>query len=325
LMTITAPEKTGAAARFYEAGKKPGSLIVKVGDEQRAVPLSAFGDAGIFAGAVGAAVEEFKRNPDPEGFLDNIGAAVGAVGDNLRDLSFLRGLGELFDTGMGDFDWKSASRMGGRKISGVLIPGIVQDIERVIDPTIRKPGGEEGVGIAMQEAMSRAPGLSTQVPPRIGTFGEQRTEATGETVGQRIFSALTGTSIVTTEPVRAELDRLEAALGPDAEAVGPSPPRDESVFKLRGGREVELGPESLTAFKQALGQARGVAIEREMRSTWYAQKGEEARAKDIRKATREAGDLVRNRTRAILAQRLPYLDRGVAFPPLSVDQLVTGR
>jgi hypothetical protein len=305
----TKPQSRSETARFFEQGERPNSL--RVGG--RAIPLSTFGPAGIAAQAVASAVQEFQETGDEVQYMDRMMAALGAAGTSVRDLSFINGLRELFDTGVGDFSVKSTSRIIGRKVSGLTVPGIVQEAERVLDPTIRRaPPGAGASETVAAEVKARVPGVSDEVPPLVGTFGQPRAESTGDTIGQRLVSVITGTSIRMPDAVRHELDRLHHAVGEPGKPVGVSPPTGE----LTVDKEKLDDAQSKLAYASAQGQARAAAIIEAMTAPAYAEMSDAQRAKFLDRTIGQADRRLRARA-TILVRGMRRGTRG----PLTLEDL----
>lgn len=293
LMTGEPPEDAAGRARFYEEGQRPGTLTIA----GHAVKMAMFGAAGVTAAAVTAAVQQFQRDGDETALTERIVKAAEAAGKTVRDISFMNGIGQIFDTGTGGL--KGPGQLIGREIAGVAIPGAAQELERVMDPTVRVPTGGFSDQVA-GEIEARTPGLSPRVPPRVGTFGENRAESLGATPAGRGLSVATGTGVTLPDSVRTELDRLEGSVG---HSVGPSPPPPNPSFSLKvNGEKLKAALQGAqgTAYQRQMGEAHRDAVLQVLGRPDYAQLPDATKADQLTRALRKATSLVKLRTEAAI-------------------------
>lgn len=124
---------------------------------------------------MGAAVYYETSNPMEEGIGKVGGAVVGAAAPIMHE-SFLQNAGDLIDGLAG----KPGS--GGRMMDdliGGMVPNVVAEMAKATDPYTRKPG------TMLEHLEARIPGLSSNVPPKIGAGGTPLQHETG-------FSAFLG-------------------------------------------------------------------------------------------------------------------------------------
>lgn len=290
------PSTNGPArARFYEQGGKPNSITLG----GRNVPLGMLSGPGLIAQAVASAVKLYQNDGNDAAFADRLLAASEQAAKSVRDVSFMNGIGQIFDSSTGEVG--SPGKVIGRIAAGVLIPGAAQDLSRVLDPTVRNPTGGIGQQIVGQVA-ARTPGLSQTVPPRVGTFGEVRQESLGSTPGQRAFSVATGTNVPLPDPMRAELDRLEQSVG---HSVGPAPPaaRVKFTFKDLGQTATLTGP-ALLWYQRQLGEAHAKAVSTVLGRSDYGRLTDPVRADELHRMLRQATADVKIRTEDQLRRSL---------------------
>lgn len=146
-----------------------------------------------------------------------------------------------------------------------VIPAVVGAAARAIDPVTRAPGS------SLQRVRSRVPFLSRTVPARIDILGDEIKKAPS-LIGRasNVFSPFAMTESRTSDPVRAELERLGVVIG------SPAP------------SGLEPGTLEYEAALREYGRATRTAIEREMLKPKYKKASDEDKAVALKKAVSSA-------------------------------------
>ncbi|MEM7319019.1 MAG: hypothetical protein AAF408_08345 [Pseudomonadota bacterium] len=140
------------------------SYSVRIGDRyfayNRVDPLGA--QLGIAANTAEMALNS-EANPG-EDFDEAIYGAIGAIGQQMMDRTYLQGLSDLF-TAMSE-PKRFAPRYFER-LAGSFVPAFVREIKSAEDPILRR------VSDTMEEIRSRLPGFSRDLPARHDLWGRE--------------------------------------------------------------------------------------------------------------------------------------------------------
>ncbi len=125
---------------------------------------------GFSLGAAADFVEAMRRNPDDPALATRFSEGISATAKNALDISFLDNFTRMvasaktaLESGQGI---RTAAARAGIRAAGTVIPQGVANVARMTDRVQRNPQ------TLSEELMSRLPGLSRQVPPRVGPGGQ---------------------------------------------------------------------------------------------------------------------------------------------------------
>lgn len=251
------PRNPNDRAALMESGWRPNS--VRVGDQwvsfQLMQPLS------VQMALVGNAVEAWREaGSDPANGADVAAKTFAKSIGSFLDQSFLSGLFDFMEA-VNDPE-RSAARFGGRMASSAIpFTGAVRTVQQAMDPVVRRPRGVQ------EHAMGGIPGLSEQIAPRIGRFGQVVTREGGPI---RRATDPFNVSSVANDPVSRELDRLGVLV---------SLPSDR--LALTGDRA--LTREQETAVMQRRGQTVRRALEQVMNDQRYNRLDDAGRTRVIKR------------------------------------------
>ena len=255
LITGGGPDDPSDRAVQYEAGWLP--YAVKVGDRyysyQRLEPVSSL---------FGLAADLYERWDDlsSEEIGKGVATIVGSISRNITSKTYTTG---IVDAMMAVEDPDRHGERWVQRLAGTLIPTGVAQVARTINPVFHRPG-------TVSEALkARVPGLSKQVAPRYGVFGEESKRAGGW--AERFISPFY-VSEITGDSVRKELARLEMGIGEPAQ-----------YLTIKGERH-QLSQEQYRQYVTESGQAAHATVKRLMRSKRYRSAEDEDKEGWIRKA-----------------------------------------
>ncbi len=127
---------------------------------------------------MGAAFTEAFEAEDAE-FWDSLGKAVTSTLKVALDQSYFQSVQQVFDTSdYSDLDYGSATILNiAKSLTGQMIPTAVGQMARTVDPTQRKVwSNKKGIlgplETMMNTALSRVPGLSYLLDPKVDMWGE---------------------------------------------------------------------------------------------------------------------------------------------------------
>jgi hypothetical protein len=264
-------------ATDMERGWRPNS--VKVGDAW--VEYNLAQPFGVAASAVANGWERFREAGGSDAAADEAFASVLAgVGASFLDQSFLSSLNDVVSA-VNDPE-RSGKRVA-QSLAQSLVPasGLLRNVTQAIDPVVRQPEG------AVESAMTIIPGLSSQVPSRVGRYGEDVTRPGGPL--RRGF-VVPGISEDVSDPVDGELRRLGVRVGLPSDRL--------TVPGVTG-----LERDDKRAIKVTRGQAVRQELERVIQSPGYANLPDEIRAKALQRAIDRARDRASDRARGRIRAR----------------------
>src|SRR5262245_54803090 len=262
----TGPKDPAERANLMRKGWKPNSVRIGgtwVPFTDILQPLS----QPLFA--VANAYEKYQKGDkiDPT----HIAAAAAA---SLLDQSFLAGVSDL-TRALTDDERYAEQFLQRWTQSTVPFSGLLRNITQAVDPVVREPEGYT------QSLQSIIPGLSTRVPPKIGTLGEEVTRQGGAFT--RGFSPVKP-GWMPEDPVVQKL----AGLGIDKLGLPP-----KTLQPTAEHPEITLS----VAERQQLGQANRVALEqlfaRPQFDAWPPGRQQEAMKDALRRARAEASEKIR--------------------------------
>lgn len=166
-----------------------------------------------------------------EGLSNSIKRATANIIRNFAENPFLIGLKDVLEA-MTDPDETSTDKMIAGFAAGMVVPTIVQQTARIIDPTVRKP---EGVA---EQIQSRIPFASKSLLPRRNVFGEP---IEIERPATRLVAASTSTRKV--DEVETELQRLKLNLSWPSETyagIKLTPEQHDKLVEI-AGKEFKRG------------------------------------------------------------------------------------
>lgn len=286
-ITGDAPRDPAQRAAFYESGKRPHSI--QFGEtwysyqpiQPLNVPLSLVANAY-------QVWNETKGDPDAN--AEDIALSVlGRMGSSLLDQSFLSGVSALVDA-LGDPE-RYFQRFAQQLATGfVPFSSAMRMTAQATDPYVRAP---QGVAEGVQAII---PGASQSLPPRLTRFGEPVERVEG---ALNVFKP----SPVVTDPIAAELERLDITLRP---AAGP-----KALSATRGVR-VPLSRELQHTTGQVSGRAMRQSLETVTASPTYQRANDFVRQRMLERAIADARGAVNEQAaRAALIERMTGVQRGV--------------
>tara|TARA_Y100000310_G_scaffold69635_1_gene65164 strand:+ start:1818 stop:4721 length:2904 start_codon:yes stop_codon:yes gene_type:complete len=215
-----------------QAGWRPNSIFVN----GRYVPFQGLDPISFFLKSAADIAENFKnvgREPDESKIAD----LLQRFGKNIVDTRFFTDIGDIMDVVSGSQN--VGARFAQRFLASRVVPNIFAGAARAIDPIIRQPGLEpglggfaKGVGEAVQ---ARIPFLSKGVRPRLTEFGEPL--KTSGTPFETLFSPVI-TSPLQEDPTIRELARLNVGIprtGKKLAGVELSPDERNELISETGG------------------------------------------------------------------------------------------
>lgn len=161
-----APENAMEKRLWDIQGRSPFSITLDKGHTWH--NLRMLGPLGLSM-MMGAAVQKGTSDPTAE-TLDQIGGAVVGGASPMMHESFLQNMGDLIDAVSGK---PGAGAAAVEDFVGGVVPNVVAEAAKATDSYTRKPGNP------WQVIESRVPGLSSNVPPKIGAGGTPLQHETG--------------------------------------------------------------------------------------------------------------------------------------------------
>jgi hypothetical protein len=167
-------------------------------------------------------------------------------------------LSQSYFTGLfGVIDAINNPDQGGAKVLADLargfvpMSGLLRNVQRVTDSTVRAPRG------LLESVMSGIPGASHAVPAQINRFGEE-TQRTGSPMRSLMVPEV---EPVTADPLDLELERIGVQIGRPSDRL-------EMVDRKTGTRH-QLSPAEAQQLRIARGTSARATMERVMRSSSY--------------------------------------------------------
>jgi hypothetical protein len=267
LVTGGGPSDPNERRVLYEAGWQPYS--VKIGDEYHS--FYRFEPIASVAGMAADLHEGWDTmTPGEQGeMVDRIATSISR---NVTSKTFLTGLID-FSAAISD-----PTRQGERwvqRMAGSVIPTGVAQVARATDRTFRRPE-------SLTESMkARIPGKSTEVPARIGPFGQESRRGGGTL--WNLFSPVY-ISQISADPARRELARLRLRIG--------LPGRDYTVK----GNERRFTADEYRTLQEEVGGQAYTAVSSFVQSPQYKRLTDEQRRDGIQRRFRDARDAGRRIT-----------------------------
>lgn len=197
-ITGNGPADPAERAALERQGWQPNA--VKVGDQWLSYGrLDPFGMTLGFSADMAELLQRRDVHPDKLDELSEvIGAGVAAVARTAVSKTYLQGASEFFSM-VHDGEKQAAPYIG--KFIGSMVPAIVAEGERMVDPSER-----ETMKI-WEYAQARLPGLSDGLPERLDLWGRPESRQSGY---GPVFDALSPIAIkqVKPSPIDAEMQRL---------------------------------------------------------------------------------------------------------------------
>jgi hypothetical protein len=250
-ITGAGPIDTGELMQLKEPGWQPYSI--KIGDKY--YPYERLQPVGMLMGI--AADMQYMSNTVPENAsvrdrLDKDGVVTSsdlyaAYGthifmENVVNSTFTTQINSLFEA-MNDTTGNQIGKML-NSLAGSVVPNIVADVAKAVDPTVREVGGP------LEAIQARIPGASSSLPAKIDWKGEERVREHGP-VAQMI------------SPFHATTQK-EDKTAREVARIGYSIPQPPKTFGNR-----ELTTEQRNVMAQAIGQYRYNALSAVVNSPGY--------------------------------------------------------
>jgi hypothetical protein len=215
-MTGFFPSNPRERNAWESSGKMEGSI--KVGDNW--VQVSKLSPLGNLL-QVGASLHDMENEVDTDASLLAQGAKAvyGGLTSPLRsvaELPMVANVNDLTETiGKAGSDemWDATARIAGRQVSG-LIPfsGLSRSLAQATDQTVRETKAPTVYEATKNTVKASIPGLSRTLPERLDPLG--RTQQRDLGVIGSLFSPVAVRKSLTTDPMRAELERTNAVITP---------------------------------------------------------------------------------------------------------------
>lgn len=272
------PRDRGKRRVLYDTGWQPYSL--KIGDTYYS--YNRFEPVGALFGMAADYYETFDERAELEQ-TQIIGRMVLSISRNITSKTYLRGVSDAMNA-VSDPERYSSTWL--ESISGTVIPTIVAEVARARDPFYREPT------TALEAIKARIPGLSRQVQPKRGVFGQPARRQGG--FARRFFvPPIAG-------PVGGAPERELARLGMGVSAPG-------KRLGIRG-RELELSPEEYGRLQETGGGFARTMMERLVGRAAYQRMSDEERERVIKTLFTRArgaarGKMIRSIPRPQLRQR----------------------
>lgn len=199
-MTGAGPAEKGTRAILENEGWQPYSI--KIGN--RWVQYNRLEPSGSAMAMAADAVEAMQHfhagvNGDDPDTANLALATTFAIANDITSKSYLQGLANFFETMSGD---PSKASHGLMSEVGSLVPAGLAALDRVTDPNKRQ------VYSLIDAIRARTPGISQNLPPLRGPWGEPVPSGSGVGAGFDLFSPF-GTRPAANEPIDAELLRQQ--------------------------------------------------------------------------------------------------------------------
>ena len=192
------------------SGKMEGSILI--GDTWvQANKLSPLGNLL----QVGAAMHDLRGNIETGAVKAMFGSLVSPL-RSVAELPMVANIGDIVETiGKAGTDeaWDSVAKIMGRQAQG-LVPasGLVRSVAQSIDPVIRETKSPSILEATKSNVASAIPWFSKTLPERLDPLGRTQQRDLGP-IGS-LFSPMAVRKSLTSDPVRAELERTNAVVTP---------------------------------------------------------------------------------------------------------------
>lgn len=269
-ITGSGPKDKNEREALYRTGWQPYSI--KVGDQY--ISYDFLEPAGSIMALAADALEASKgesKNRASKMFFSAF--------KNIGSKTYLGGISKALDA-MRDPDRYGQQFVQG--YAGSLVPSIVAQTARVLDPVIREKD------TALDAIQERIPGLREKLLPRRDLWGNE--VAKTETMAERAVSPFKR-STVKQDTVEDEVQRLNIDRGL---------PGEQFTYN---GKKIKLTPEEYDAFVVNSGQRAHKLVADAIASSEYQRASDEVKAKHILKLISLARDIEKNKMLAVLRQR----------------------
>jgi len=192
------------------SGKMEGSMLI--GDTWvQANKLSPLGNLL----QVGAAMHDLRGNIETGAVKAMFGSLVSPL-RSVAELPMVANVGDIVETiGKAGTDeaYDSVAKIMGRQAQGLIFAsGLVRSIAQASDPIVRETKSPSILEATKSNVMAAIPVWSKQLPERLDPLGRTQQRDLG-TIGS-LFSPLAVRKSLTSDPVRAELERTNAVVTP---------------------------------------------------------------------------------------------------------------
>lgn len=195
LMTLGYPEDEGTRGQWSVTGKQENSILI--GGKWRSLErVSPLGNLMVLGGYIHQSVSDGTKT-----LGEKVVAPAVSIAKTVSEQSFLEGANRALSAVM---DPEREAEATARSLTRSLIPNIMQRVARIIDPTMRESDSISG------EVLRGAPGLTGSQPAQVDEFGQEMEHEGGIT--GNLFDPFYSSTAKTDDPVRAEIDRLDAGL-----------------------------------------------------------------------------------------------------------------
>jgi hypothetical protein len=303
-LTGFGPTNPGERAAFMESGKRPNSIRIRLTPEtarelQKSgvdvaptapesgefwVNYQLFQPFSVQLAAIGNAWERFSQGDRSDRAAEeSLMAALTGAAASFLDQSFLNGVNDLLDA-ISDPE-RNARRVLSTFAQG-LVPGsgLLRNVAQAVDPVVRQP---EGV---VESVKTIIPGVSAQVPPRLGRFGQAITRPGGPLRRGFLVPEIS-------EEVPDRVSALLARVG-----VNPTLPRGSITVR---GESLPLTQDQQRAVIEAVGRERRARLERILALPNVDRMPEGRLTGLVRRALSDATDVVHARVKGRHRAGLP--------------------
>jgi len=225
MITGGGPKESNKREMLYRTGWQPYS--VKIGDKYysyaRMEPLSSI---------IGMAADysELANETDDAELMDVAEKVMMSFTKNITSKTFVTGLSGLMDAVS---DPQRYGKNWTERLAGSVVPTVVANATKSIDPIIRKIDGP------VEAIMSRIPGLSANLQPKRDVWGKE-IQRTGSSFER--FASPVAISEAKNDPVDKELARLNFAPGQPGQSIKSVKltPEEYDRYSERAGKRAKL-------------------------------------------------------------------------------------
>lgn len=217
LMSLGYPDDQGERGQWTVTGRQENSVLI--GGKWRSLErFSPLGNLMVLGGYIHETVSDPTKTTGQK-----IAEPVASIAKTVSEQSFLEGVNRILNAIQ---DPEREAEGAVRSLARSVIPNIVQRVGRIMDPTLRESDTIGG------EVLRGVPGLSRGFPAQLDEFGEPL-EHEGGIVGS-LFDPLYSRTAKTDDPVRGEIDRVNAGLTARRPRSGESPDQFRERLRIEG-------------------------------------------------------------------------------------------
>lgn len=295
MMNLGYPTSQKEREQWKLEGRQPNSILIN-GKWRNIGILGPMGMVLVIGGHLRQGID------DTGSFVGGLAQAAGGAGNALTEQSFLKGINQAIEAVN---DPERGFNGFASSLSGSVVPTIISDISRALDPLERRTNNP------IQRTLSRIPGLRTALQPQVDTLGNLvETPSLFETMADPTRPG--NPSADPKDPLVKELRRLlDAGYNATPTQLGG-----------RGGFDSLSGEEN-TKLQNLGGQYIRQQIENTMRDKSYSRYDDELKAKAIDDAVTDAKNEARAQMVLQVVKDLPAAEKKAKLLEMKDDGLLT--